>query len=60
LVRKQDGQGSRTLSLLRDLDHVSRGRGPDRSVSGRACFSFACVLLFVPACASIFACNRAK
>jgi hypothetical protein len=60
LVRKQDGQGSRTLSLLRDLDHVSRGRGPDRSVSGRACFSFACVLLFVPACASIFACNRSK
>ena len=47
LVRKQDGQGSRTLSLLRDLDHVSRGRGPDRSLCCHACFSFACALLFV-------------
>ena len=59
-ARKLDGQGSRTLSLLRDLDHVSRGRGPDRFLSGLACFSFGCALLFVPARASIFACICAK
>jgi len=58
-MHKQDAQDLTTLSLLRDLDHVSRGRGPDRSLPCRALFCLH-VRGYLRLHARSLACERAR